>query len=509
MYKIVEEKRCGIVVLGGGGSGLVAAVRAAQQSQSSVIVVEKLPKTGGGAQFASCSRTFDSCWQRERGLDSHTADYIRVCQDAMYWKLNPELVANAVRGTGQFFDWFLELAPELEPEFVPGTYLFPTPASAPVEPVGPQAGHDAKRMFGKMVMDTMAEQCEKLGVEVLTGHSAVDLEMENGKITAVIVQGPEGCIRIACKACILATGSWIRNKAVMEKVCPKMLSAELDMTPHLNPAYTGDGFLLAQKAGAFVDWDSLCLRMMGPLVLLRSTLFRAPIQSKYMITVNLDGKRYCSEPISHMESFEDGLLQLEQPKGLCYYIFDMNCIEAHAKLPYEKPKYGMMEMFALPPFPTDLAEIQQQINEAFISGEKNIYRADSLEGLAEQTDIHAENLKQTVARYNSFCREGMDWDYVKPQDALVPIEKGPYFAVRATVGTDGAFGGVLVDGEMRAYTADKNGTVDGLYVTGDFASGRFINLAGNKRQILNDMSWAFSSGFLAGTNAAAYLKGTT
>jgi succinate dehydrogenase/fumarate reductase flavoprotein subunit len=48
--------------------------------------------------------------------------------------------------------------------------------------------------------------------------------------------------------------------------------------------------------------------------------------------------------------------------------------------------------------------------------------------------------------------------------------------------------------------------VEGLYVTGDFATGRHINLGGIKRQVLNDLAWAFSSGFLAGTNVAGYLK---
>ena len=71
--------------------------------------------------------------------------------------------------------------------------------------------------------------------------------------------------------------------------------------------------------------------------------------------------------------------------------------------------------------------------------------------------------------------------------------------------TDGAFGGVRVNPEMQAYKSD-GGLVEGLYVTGDFASGRHINMGGVKRQVLNDLSWAFSSGFLAGTNAGKYLE---
>ena len=47
--------------------------------------------------------------------------------------------------------------------------------------------------------------------------------------------------------------------------------------------------------------------------------------------------------------------------------------------------------------------------------------------------------------------------------------------------------------------AAAGGLVDGLFVVGDLASGRFLNMAGIKKQILNDMSFAVSSGYVAGT----------
>ena len=65
--------------------------------------------------------------------------------------------------------------------------------------------------------------------------------------------------------------------------------------------------------------------------------------------------------------------------------------------------------------------------------------------------------------------------------------------------------GIRIDGDMRVRAA-AGGVVEGLYAAGDICSGRFINMAGIKQQILNDMSFAVSSGFLAGTNAAEYVK---
>lgn len=59
---------------------------------------------------------------------------------------------------------------------------------------------------------------------------------------------------------------------------------------------------------------------------------------------------------------------------------------------------------------------------------------------------------------------------------------------------------------MQAYASGGDTLVSGMYVTGDFASGRHISLGGVKRQALNDMSWALASGFLAVTHAAHSLS---
>ena len=112
--------------------------------------------------------------------------------------------------------------------------------------------------------------------------------------------------------------------------------------------------------------------------------------------------------------------------------------------------------------------------------------------------LDPEQLEQTVAEYNASCAQGMDWNFYKDPKHLVPLTEAPFYAVGCKLSTDGAFGGVEIDEHMQAKAAD-GGTVDGLFVVGDLASGRFLNMAGIKKQILNDMSFAVSSGYVAGT----------
>lgn len=522
-YDFIDRKDCDLVVLGGGGSGMVAAVRAAQLTGKKVIVLEKAAAVGGGAVFARTIRTFGSKWQAERNLPDTTTDFARDMMDLVYWRLDEKLVLNCLYGTGRFFDWLCEQGDNIEDLFDIGTYAHATIDS---EPLGPQMDPDkpGRKRFGRFVVDIMKEKCGTYGVEVLTNHPAVDVEVKNNRITAVIAKSDAGYVRVACRACVISAGSWINNEEILKKCCPEFVGMKQYMDPseHMNPNYTGDAIPLAEKAGAFVDYDSFCLRLMGPIYdLARDTgtseVFLAMSQSPYIITVNLNGLRYSAEPVPHIGHFSDGHVQIQQPRGQSYDIFDENTLAAE----FRRPKctgtdadkdslacYGLtwMNPREVISLPDTMEEIYKSINEGFAKGDRYTFKADTLEELADKIGVNKKNFLETVKKYNKGCEKGADQDFFKRNDALVPINRPPYYALLGKLMTDGAFGGVKVNPEMQACRPD-HGLVEGLYVTGDFASGRFINLGGVKRQVLNDISWAFSSGFLAGTNAGRYLEG--
>lgn len=484
---------------------MVAAVRAAQLSGKKVIVMEKAPRTGGGMIMASTMRTFRSKWQEERGLPDVTDAYLRKAMDATYWRLDPKLVANAILATGQYFDWFCSLAgEEVGEKFRVGRYVF----DGEDGPLGPQmGGPGGVTGSGRLFMDTLRAQCDILGVEVLTSTRAKDSIVENGRIAAILADGPDGEIRIDCQACILAIGSWINNETVMAEICPQFLAAKKHMTPspHTNPNYTGDGFAIAQRADAKLDKQNYCLRLMGPMVFSKSGVMANMCNSPFSLAINTKGKRYICEPSQIRNGvFNSGLILMEQPEGYAYILFDSNNLEAAIRDNAEHPKPPAPGIFGLPPLPATMDEAVQDIQAALEAESDKVFCADSLEELAVQMGVDAAALRSTVEYYNRYCQEGFDWDCFKEANYLVPCSKGPYYAVRAMLGTDGAFGGVLVNGNMQAYRGD-GALIPGLYVTGDFASGRFLNMGGVKVQVLNDMSWALASGFLAGTHVSQIL----
>jgi fumarate reductase flavoprotein subunit len=519
-YDFIDKKSCDVVVLGGGGSGMVAAVRAAQLTGKKVIILEKDSATGGAGQFANSTRTFGSKWQAKRNLPDTTIEYARDMMDLVYWRLDEKLVLNCLRGTGQFFDWVCEQGGDIEDKFVVGQYGGPIKS----DPLCPQVDlQKTGKRFGGIVLEVMDKKSKTYGVEVLTKHPVVDVEVKNGKIVAAIAKSEKGYIRIACKACIMSIGSWINNEEIVKKCCPEFVGMKQFMDPskHMNPCYTGDGIPLAEKVGAFVDYDSFCLRLMGPIWDLArdkgtSKVFLSMAQSPYIMTVNLKGKRYAAEPVIHIGHFNDGHMQIGQPHGQSYDIFDENTLAAEFKRPKctltaeDKDSIACYGLTWMKPaeqirLPDTMEEVYKSINEGFAKNDAYMFKADTLESLADKIGVNKKTFLETVKKYNENCAKGVDWDFFKRSDGLVPINKPPYYAFLGKLMTDGAFGGVKVNPEMQAYKPD-GGLVEGLYVTGDFASGRFINLGGVKHQVINDISWAFSSGFLAGTNAGKYLE---
>lgn len=488
--------KCDILVIGGGGSGLVAAARAAEVSGKKVIVLEKSPNLGGGMLLASTMRTFRSKWQKERGIPDQTVDFIRRMMDLTLWRLDPKLVRNAILATGAFFDWYSELEdPEILAAYEPRPYIFDIPVGGQV---GPQVDgfHNGS---GRLFVAAMLRRCRELGVEILTRHRAVDIHMEQGKIVSVEAETPDGRVTIGCSRVILSSGSWIRNRAVVEKVMPAFLEMEVAPSAHLNPNYTGDGLTLAEKAGAALDWDSFCLRLMGPMCSTgEESEFDPLTHSPYCVCVDLEGRRFAAEPMaSRMDPFDAGHVLLHIPKGKSWFILSADVLERIIDQSRQPQDPGP---FAMRPLP-DVKTIDGWFRQARDRGERRIAFGDTPQALAGQIGMDPSALAKTLEDYDRCCAQGEDTAFFKLPEHLLPLGEGPYYAVEGCLGTDGAFGGIRVDPEMRAYGPNGELT-QGLYVTGDIASGRHIVLGGIKRQVLNDMSWALASGFLAGEAAA-------
>jgi fumarate reductase flavoprotein subunit len=514
------EKYCDLLVLGGGGGGLTAAVRVADITDRKVIILEKAGYLGGGAIQAGGFAFHNSNYQKERGLPDHLQEALIQAMDETLWLLDRDLVYRSFLASGAFFDWHLTFAPDVK-----DCYGMGGPVVGPEMPMynGKHGGRG-----GTYVMKLLIAKAKELGVDVMLKSKVVDVEVENGKITAAMAETPEGKVKIHCRACVLATGSWINNKKFMKKVYPEF--AQVDPGPlkqggHRSSTYTGDGFAIAKKIRAFIDYDGLAVNVGGPMTIAPCETLATMCIHPYSLEINLEGKRWACEP--SIQRANSGYQLARQPECSTYVMCDRNTIRQAAVHPDDMPRMGFGPMAPKMKFPTDIdadlemavtgkskGPVMPGVGAIGAPGSEDdglppvvgrpLYYAETLDDMARVMEVPAEALKATITHYNECCKNGFDDDFFKAKKYLVPLT-GPYYAVKSTAGSDGAFGGVKVNANMQAY-AEDGGLVEGFYVVGDFASGRFINIHSEKKQIMHDLTWAFSSGFIAGESIAAYLN---
>ncbi|HKV18973.1 MAG TPA: FAD-binding protein, partial [Mycobacterium sp.] len=143
-----------------------------------------------------------------------------------------------------------------------------------------------------------------------------------------------------------------------------------------------------------------------------------------------------------------------------------------------------------------------------------VKRADTLADLARQIDVPPDALQETVARFNTFAAQGKDPDFgrgqsaynhclgdpgYKPNPALGPLDKPPYYATRVFPADVGTCGG-LITNEHAQVLNENDEVIDGLYATGNITAtvmGR--NYLGAGGSIANTMVF----GYVAALHAAS------
>lgn len=299
----------------------------------------------------------------------------------------------------------------------------------------------------------------------------------NGKVSGVECTRNDGStLTVNAKSVVLATGGYAASKEMMERFCPDFPQEWVLPYTTSSMYNTGDGITMAEALNADIYEDGWWMDLaIGVDVGGYSTYFPDTLNglinyANYFVTDGT-GKR-----ILNVNS-------LYGPRSIVF-----------AKAMEETGK--IYSIFTKEGFENGI----QFIEDNNRVDNKNVYKADTLEELAEMTGMDANTFVEQVNRYNEMCEKGVDEDL--GQTTLIPIGEGPYYAVDIKTITMGTIGGLKTDNDK--HVLDKEGNaIDGLYAAGELINGKYFNqvYTSGCAQLLS-----LDSGIIAGRNAATSAK---
>lgn len=354
--------------------------------------------------------------------------------------------------------------------------------------------HDL-RGCGNALVGPLIKALLDLGVEPVLDATAEDLIVEDGRVSGVRIEidGTSRVVR-ARRGVVLATGGFEWSTGLVAEFLRGPMTA-----PTSVPTNTGDGLLMAMRAGARLGnmgqaWWVPAVQIPGDLAfgVQRSNLVNRERTLPGSIMVNARGRRFANEASNYnalggafhqMDATTYGYANLP-----AWLVFD----ERHAR------RYGS---FGSPPG----APVADWIA-----------RAPTLGGLAADVGIDAAGLEASVARWNGFVDAEQDADFGRGDSAydrwsgdgehrftkastLGRIDEPPFYAVPIQCGALGTSGGPRTDAAGRVLDT-RLAPIPGLFAAGNVAAAPTAMAYGGAGGTLGPI---LVFGRLAGRSAAA------
>ena len=152
-----------------------------------------------------------------------------------------------------------------------------------------------------------------------------------------------------------------------------------------------------------------------------------------------------------------------------------------------------------------IPEIYEVMDYAFDKG--LVCKADTLEELAAQMGVPAEDFVAQVERYRGYCQSGVDEEFGKAAEKLVDdLAKPPFYAIDMRDAPYATCACLDVDDKVNCLAADGT-PIAGLYACGNDSGGVLYSDSMPYSQYGGvALGWALTSGRVAGINAADFVS---
>lgn len=435
-----------IVIVGAGSAGLTAAVQAAEKG-ANVVLLEKNFFVGGASNFAEGIFAVESELNRLRSDTLTREEAFKHAREMHMYEVNVPMMRDYIYGSADNVDWFMKHGVKFD-------VIRMTPwEEATWHVIGEYKGKN----HGAALVANLKDQCDKLGVTMLTGTPAESLITDkSGAVVGVKAKSKTDDYTINAKAVILASGSISDSN---EKVAEWAHRDAKHWHSSVNVNKTGDGISMAVAAGAQRGPVSFVAHLSseGKGIKLLSNVYTTAWQPA-ALWVNSDGSRFVNEDVAM--SFSQAANAVYTQLGhTAWSIFDESQVD------YMIEKGVDSGVGVLVPVGAKLTKLKEEIKTALDEGSDSFFAASSVSAMAKKLGVPAKNLEAAVTAYNRGCAEGHDGEFFKDVKYMRPINTKKLYAIRLTSAFFTAFGGLNVNRDFEVLNT-KNQPIKGLYATG-------------------------------------------
>lgn len=446
-----------LVVVGSGVAGLTAAAYASDHGVKTVLL-EKLPAVGGQLVIIEGTFAVGTKAQRRDMVGMTKKEAFDEIMDYSGWRANAAYNKKLVDKADDTLEWLASKGVEFGPVITD-------------TPDGNRVYHTYKSGFpGKNYIDAMMKVIKKANNIVLTETPAKSLITDReGNVTGVIAEDADGEeITVNAKAVIIATGSFVNNRQILEKFNPQLAKGIQHISPLKN---MGDGIVMGQKIGADVaNMDTMIFESAVPLNMDYHEIHHEPARlDAYMILktpsiwLNKNGKRFVNEELSGDYTVVSNSLVANGSKLVVI-------MDEEIRKDLMKGSGSHANYFTL----YDRGQLVEHFDEAVEDGMKRGYafKANSISELAKMMGMDPKVVKDSVDRYNMQAKNGEDKDLGKSAENMKPITHAPYYGFIGMNAICDAAGGLKIDENAQVLNV-KGNTIHGLYAAGATAGGMY------------------------------------
>lgn len=470
-----------VVVVGSGAAGMAAGLTAVQNGHT-VLVLEKGKTTGGSTNYTEGLFAINSYLQQEQGIKIKATDVLSEEVNYSKYKADSRIWRDYINSSAENVKWLHDQGVEYEGVQAMGA--------------GEATWHIYKGMGFSVIHDALQPKIEQLGGEVLTLTRVIKLrKISDGQFKVTLHDNQTKVnYQVTARTVVLASGGYLNN--------PRLISEETAydekrLVPVSSGKGTGDGLELGWDIGAQKYGMGMAMLFGGylkdegqPAYKMMASQMNTAAGQQPLLWLNESGERFVNEEVVYNFSLAGNALYTQ---ANVYSILDQAVINKMAK------DGNFMGLGIYVRRGQKMDKLQAEIDHALAQHKSFIFKADTIEELAEQMALPVDNVKYTIKRYNQFVDQGEDIDFGKDPQYLQKVSQGPFYGFKLNIGAFCTMGGLKVTPQNEVLD-EKSNVIKGLYAAGNDASGLVGDTYGP-----NMPGTCVGYAFYSGRNAAQHI----